>query len=153
MTTWRMAPQLEPLHDIADDATNALSKPQTTGAFRMLGKPTRTASPLDLIDSEIIQEQASALGRLGRGLEAALAALREFDAAALSLPSDAARTQRKALVAQAGHALWMFVVQRESCGMRDSRAVMRDYAVPPEVQVRMGLLAPSPAPGKRRRGA
>ncbi len=58
----------------------------------MLGKPTRTASPLDLIDSEIIQEQASALGRLGRGLEAALAALREFDAALLSPPSDAARS-------------------------------------------------------------
>jgi hypothetical protein len=117
----------------------------------MLGKPARTASPLDLIDSEIIQEQASALGRLGRGLEAALAALREFDAAALSPPSDEARAQRKALVAQAGHALWMFVVQRESCGLRDSRAVMRDYAVPPEVQVRMGLLPPSPTPGKRRR--
>jgi hypothetical protein len=30
------------------------------------------ASPLDLIDTEIIQEQASALGRLGRALEAAL---------------------------------------------------------------------------------
>ena len=118
----------------------------------MLGKPARTASPLDLIDSEIIQEQASALGRLGRGLEAALAALREFDAAAaLSPPSDEARAQRKALVAQAGHALWMFVVQRESCGLRDSRAVMRDYAVPPEVQARMGLLPP-PSPGKRRRG-
>jgi hypothetical protein len=117
----------------------------------MLSKPTRTASPLDLIDSEIIQEQASALGRLGRGLEAALAALREFDAALASPPPDAARTQRATLVAQAGHALWMFVVQRESCGLRDSRAVMRDYAVPPEVQVRMGLLPPPPAPGKRRR--
>ncbi len=118
----------------------------------MYTKPTRTASPLDLIDSEIIQEQASALGRLGRGLEAALAALREFDAALASPPSDAARTQRAALVAQAGHALWMFVVQRESCGLRDSRAVMRDYQVPPEVQVRMGLLPAPPAPGKRRRG-
>jgi hypothetical protein len=117
----------------------------------MFGKPTHTASPLDLIDSEIIQEQASALGRLGRGLEAALAALREFDAALVSPPSKAARTQRATLVAQAGHALWMFVVQRESCGLRDSRAVMRDYAVPPEVRVRMGLL-PQPTPGKRRRG-
>jgi hypothetical protein len=119
----------------------------------MYTKPTRTASPLDLIDSEIIQEQASALGRLGRGLEAALAALREFDAALASPPSDAARAQRATLVAQAGHALWMFVVQRESCGLRDSRAVMRNYQVPPEVQVRMGLLLPAPpAPGKRRRG-
>jgi hypothetical protein len=118
----------------------------------MYTKPTRTASPLDLIDTEIIQEQASALGRLGRGLEAALAALREFDAALVSPPSDSVRTQRAALVAQAGHALWMFVVQRESCGLRDSRAVMRDYQVPPEVQVRMGLLPPAPAPGKPRRG-
>ena len=118
----------------------------------MLSKPTRTASPLDLIDSEIIQEQASALGRLGRGLEAALAALREFDAALASPPPDATRSQRATLVAQAGHALWMFVVQRESCGLRDSRAVMRDYAVPPEVQVRMGLMLPPPTPRKRRRG-
>jgi Family of unknown function (DUF6665) len=117
----------------------------------MLGKSSRTASPLDLIDSEIIQEQASALGRLGRGLEAALAALREFDAALASPPSDAARTQRAALVGQAGHALWIFVVQRESCGLRDNRTVMRDYGVPPEVQVRMDLLPPAPAPGKRRR--
>jgi hypothetical protein len=118
----------------------------------MSGKPARTASPLDLIDSEIIQEQASALGRLGRGLEAALAALREF-AAALAPPPSAPpqRTQRAALVAQAGHALWMFVVQRESCGLRDSRSVMRDYVVPAEVQVRMGLLPPAPAPSKRRR--
>jgi hypothetical protein len=119
----------------------------------MFGRSTRTASPLDLIDSEIIQEQASALGRLGRGLEAALAALRAFDAT-LGSP-DAARTQRTeraALVAQAGHALWMFVVQREACGLRDSRAVMRDYQVPPEVQVRMGLMLPPQAPGKRRRG-
>jgi hypothetical protein len=45
----------------------------------------------------------------------------------------------------------MFVVQREACGLRDSRAVMRDYAVPPEVKVRMGLLPPQPAPSKRRR--
>jgi hypothetical protein len=119
----------------------------------MYPKPNRTASPLDLIGSEIIQEQAFALGRLGRGLEAALATLREFDAALISPPSDAVRTQRATLVAQAGYALWMFVVQREACGLRDSRAVMRDYQVPPEVQVRMGLPPPqTPAPGKRRRG-
>jgi hypothetical protein len=115
-------------------------------------KPTRTASPLDLIDSEIIQEQASALGRLGRGLEAALATLREFEAALTAPPTAPQRTERAALVAQAGHALWMFVVQREACGLRDSRAVMRDYRVPAEVQVRMGLILPPPTPGKRRRG-
>jgi uncharacterized protein DUF6665 len=113
--------------------------------------PDRSASPLDLIDTEIIQEQASALGRLGRGLEAALQTLRDFDAALSAPTSDPDKKRRAELVAEAGHALWLFVVQREACGLRDSRNVMRDYAVPAEVQVRMGLLPPPP-PGKRRRG-
>ena len=39
---------------------------------------------------------------------------------------------------EAGHALWMFVVQREACGLRNSRTIMRDYNVPGEVQKRMG---------------
>jgi|HubBroStandDraft_6_1064221.scaffolds.fasta_scaffold141520_2 hypothetical protein len=112
--------------------------------------PDRSATPLDLIDTEIIQEQAHALGRLGRGLEAALGKLRDLDAA-LSTPPSAQDSKRRAvLVAEAGYALWLFVVQREACGLRDSRAVMRDYAVPAEVQVRMGLLPPPP-PGKRGR--
>jgi len=100
----------------------------------------RVKAPADLLDYEIVQEQASALGRLGRGLEAALANLREFDAAhppPSMLPAE--RQARRALVAEAAHALWMFAVQREACGLRDSRAVMRDYKVPPEVQHRMGV--------------
>ena len=93
-------------------------------------------SPADLLDYEIVQEQASALGRLGRALEAALAQLREFDDAD---PPSCTSPARSALVDAAGYALWMFVVQREACGLRDSRAVMRDYKVPPEVQYRMGV--------------
>jgi hypothetical protein len=116
----------------------------------MQRKPPDRASALDLIDSEIIAEQASALGRLGRGLEAALQALREYDAHSAS-SVDPDKKHRTALVAEAGHALWLFVVQREACGLRDSRAVMRDYAVPPEVQVRMGLLPAAPRPAKKRR--
>jgi uncharacterized protein DUF6665 len=41
-------------------------------------------------------------------------------------------------VAAAAQALWEFVVQREACGLRDSRMVMRMYAVPAEVRDRMG---------------
>ena len=110
--------------------------------------PNRSASALDLIETEIIAEQASALGRLGRGLETALQALRDFDAAHAAAPSDAGRRHRAALVAEAGYALWLFVVQREACGLRDRRAVMRDYTVPTEVHVRMGLPPPQPQ-GKR----
>jgi len=96
-------------------------------------------TPADILDYEIIQEQAAALGRMGRALEAALAKLREFDAAHLRAGASVSEQQaRRALVMEAGHALWMFVVQREACGLRDSRTVMRGYDVPYEVQQRMG---------------
>jgi hypothetical protein len=113
----------------------------------MQRKPPDRASALDLIDTEIIAEQASALGRLGRALEAALQALRDFDAGHAAADPD--KTRRAALVAEAGYALWLFVVQREACGLRDSRAVMRDYAVPADVQARVGL--PPPPPQEKRR--
>lgn len=101
-------------------------------------------TPADLLGYEIIQEQASALGRLGRALEAALAELREFDAIHPRASAKPAEQQaRRTLVAEAGHALWMFVVQREACGLRESRALMRDYKVPPEVQKHMGVFPPT----------
>ena len=101
-------------------------------------------SPAAALDYEIAQEKASTLGRLGRALEAALAALSAFDAATPE-PSADARSERRDLVAQAGYALWLFVVQREALGLRDTRQLMRDYRVPGEVQARMGLL-PSKTP-------
>jgi hypothetical protein len=98
-------------------------------------------TPADVLDYEIVQEQAAALGRIGRALEAALARLREFDAAhpRAGAPESTQRA-RRTLVKEAGHALWMLVVQREACGLRDSRTVMRDYDVPGEVQRRMGAV-------------
>jgi uncharacterized protein DUF6665 len=93
-------------------------------------------TPANLLDYEIAQEKAAALGRLGRALEKALAALREFDAEVGEASQDA-RQARRLLVAEAGSALWHFIVQREACGLRDARAVLRDYRVPAEVQDRM----------------
>jgi hypothetical protein len=94
------------------------------------------------LDYEIVQEQASALGRLGRALEAALAALAEYDRLHRddrgSLEQTAQRARAR-LVQDAGDALWCFMVQREACGLRDPRPVLRDYRVPPEVQNRMGI--------------
>jgi hypothetical protein len=102
-------------------------------------------TPLDVLDYEIVQEQAAALGRMGRALEAALARLREFDAANPRAGAPASAPQaRRTLVIEAGHALWMFVVQREACGLRDSRTVMSNYNVPGEVQQRMGHLPSRP---------
>jgi len=108
----------------------------------MTARPPRpniwTANPVATLDYEIAQEKASTLGRLGRQLEAALAALRAFDESARELSADT--RERRALVAEAGYALWLFVVQREALGLRDARQLMRDYRVPAEVQARMGVL-------------
>ncbi|MHC2466516.1 DUF6665 family protein [Bradyrhizobium embrapense] len=99
-------------------------------------------APIDVLAYEIAEERASALGRMGRALEQALAKLREFDAA--HQPSEARQQARRILVREAGHALWMFVVQREACGLRNNRMLMRDYNVPGEVQLSMGpMLAAS----------
>ena len=110
------------------------------------------------LDYEIMQDQASALGRLGRALEAALAVLAEYDRVAPhdpalrrssnpapgTQPSESCKTRTR-LVQEAGHALWCFMVQRESCGLRDPRQVMRDYRVPAEVQNRMGIFTGTPS--------
>jgi hypothetical protein len=101
--------------------------------------------PVVALDYEIAQEMASALGRLGHALERALEALAQFDA---GHPRDelqpADREARRALLSAAGVALWHFIVQREACGLRDSRQIMRDYRVPLEVQHRMGAVVSVP---------
>jgi hypothetical protein len=106
---------------------------------------------LDLLHSgyatlqyEIAEERASALGRLGRRLEAALTAL-----AACPRTANSDRKIRDGLVEQAGYALWLFVVQREACGLRKIDHVIQVYGVPNEVVARMGPLAtPSIHPTK-----
>jgi hypothetical protein len=103
------------------------------------------AGPEGPLDYEIAQEQAQALGRLGRALEAALAALSSYDRAqaergersAADMASD--KRIRERLVREAGYALWCFVVQREACGLRDQRLVVRQYGISAEVQNHMGV--------------
>lgn len=126
------------------------------GCFATCTKDTRWNTPMpplkpftaptETLALEIVQEQAAALGRLGRGLEAALADLQAFDAAhpqpdggAGPEASPRERATRRALVSAASEALWMFVVQREACGLRETRSLMRDYNVPTDVQQQMGV--------------
>ena len=90
-----------------------------------------------VLEYEIAQEKASALGRLGRRLESALAALAACPPPA---PSERNSAERKILLAQAGYALWLFAVQREACGLSADAQLMQDYAVPREVIARMGPL-------------
>jgi hypothetical protein len=106
-----------------------------------LRSASTNSSRLVALDYEVAQEQASALGRAGRTLEAALKALSDYDRGETEN-----RTERTSLVQDASDALWCLMVQRESCGLRDPRPVIRDYRIPAEVQNRMGIF------GGRRRG-
>lgn len=93
-------------------------------------------SGLATLDYEIAEEKASALGRLGRRLEAALTAL-----AACPRTANSDRKVRDHLVEQAGYALWLLAVQREACGLNNLSHLTQVYRVPAEVQARMGPLA------------
>jgi hypothetical protein len=91
------------------------------------------SSPLTGIEHELMAESAQRLGHAARALKAALDRLAD---AAPDAPD------RATLVAEAGELLWFLVVLREACGFRDSEAVMRDYRVPSEVRLRMGMRRP-----------
>src|SRR5262245_46225363 len=95
-------------------------------------------TPLGTLEFEILHEKVSALGRLGRRLEASLAALKSFDAAEGQDRAGDRAERRAALVAEAGEALWFLIVQREACGLYDGSSVMADYGVPIDVRNRMG---------------
>jgi hypothetical protein len=93
----------------------------------------RAKTGWDVLQHEILEEQASTIGRLGRELQGALDALAACDR------GDA---QRAHLVDAAAYALWNFVVQRDCSGLRFTERVLEDYAVPAEVRVRMGAARP-----------
>ncbi len=72
------------------------SQPVDDGAATRVKRPMPRPikqTPAGLLEHEFAQERASALGRLGRALEAALAALAELDAA--SPPNEAASAQHR----------------------------------------------------------
>lgn len=89
----------------------------------------RGESIFDPLNTEILGEKAAALGRAGEKVESTLAALRAHDG------RDAAREK---LVSAASHAVFAYFVQRELCGLRRHDDIIREYAIPREVLVRLG---------------
>jgi len=77
---------------------------------------------------EVFEEQAHSLGRAGRKVEAALAAVATHDGG----------EGRAALVRAAADAVWEFLVQREVLGLRDRNAVLAQYGIPREVMAWIG---------------
>ena len=77
---------------------------------------------------ELASERAAALGRAGREVETAMAALE----------AGGEGPDREALLKAAAKAVWSFFVQREACGFRDQSGVIAHYRIPRAVLVRLG---------------
>lgn len=103
--------------------------PERMAALRNAG------GAFDLLKTEIAGESAASLGHHGRQVEAAMKALRAFDAA-----GHGRADERLALVRRASKAVWSYFVQRELCGMRDHRWVIADYGITDEVMARLGAI-------------
>jgi hypothetical protein len=95
----------------------------------------QTGGSFDLLKTEIAGETAASLGHHGRQVETAMKAIRAFDAAGKGTAE-----QRLALIKTAANAVWKYFVQRETCGMRDHRWVIKDYGITDEVMFRMGAI-------------
>ncbi|MBW8319162.1 MAG: hypothetical protein K0M49_01625 [Arenimonas sp.] len=84
------------------------------------------------LDYELAAEKADALGRAGRKVEAALAALAKARAEGV----DPQRTH--VLIDQAAELVWAFFIQREICGFHSPSDAVERYRIPPEVLARVG---------------
>jgi hypothetical protein len=91
----------------------------------------RSKTGWDVLEHEILGEQAATIGRLSRALRDALDALAAVD--------DRQKPRRPDLVDAAAYALFNFIVQRECAGLRGTEHVLKQYAVPAEVRARMGV--------------
>jgi hypothetical protein len=95
--------------------------------FNLLKRPTSDGAEA-AFQHEVAEEQAAALGRMGRKAEAALTALREHQGEG-----------RAEVLKKAADAVWCFFVQREVMGLRDRAQIVADYQIPREVMVRLGI--------------
>jgi len=95
---------------------------------RNLGRRLDFESGEGVLHHELMEEQAQSLGRAGRKVEAALAALRDH-------PGGDGRAE---VLKAAADAVWGFLVQREAMGLRDRAQVIAQFGIPREVLARVG---------------
>lgn len=89
---------------------------------------------VDVLKYEVAEEKAGALGRCARLLEHALERFRSHDRADL---------HRERLLWDLVERVEAFVIQREACGLRDSRHALKFYGVPREAVARVGARRPA----------
>jgi hypothetical protein len=83
------------------------------------------------LEYDILAEKASALGRAGESAARAMARLTAHEGDP---------DMRSKLVREAARAVYAYFIQRELCGFRRHDDVIREYAIPREVLVRLGAM-------------
>lgn len=90
-------------------------------------------SGLNVLEYELMAERADALGRHGLKVETALTQLRQES-------TSCDRDRREVMLDAAADAVWAFFIQREICGLRDQRDIIRRYDIPKAVLARVGIV-------------
>lgn len=105
----------------------ALPPSRSVASVRAQAQADRSA--LSQLETEILEEAASSLAHYGRAAEDAIKKLNEA--------SDA---ERPDALQDAADAVWALFVQRELCGMRDHRYLIRELGISQAVLNRMGVV-------------
>lgn len=95
----------------------------------------RPESGVNVLEYELAQLKAQALGDLGRQVEEALARLRAHETGGHGPEGE---QRLAALRDAAADRVWSLMIQRELCGLRYWDAVVKAYGIPREVLNRMG---------------
>ena len=96
---------------------------------------------VDTVQHEVAEEKAGALGRAGLRLQHALELFREHEQRTAG--QEQAHAQRERLLSDLAARIESLIVQREACGLRDSRYVLAFYGVPKEAVARVGARRPA----------
>ncbi len=89
----------------------------------------------NVLQYDVLAEKAASLGHHARLAETSVKHLHAFDA---SGPDSA--DERLHLLRKAAREVWAYFVQREACGMRDHREIIKDFGIPNEVLARLGAV-------------
>ncbi|WP_210259974.1 DUF6665 family protein [Martelella sp. HB161492] len=97
-------------------------------------RPDAVERQFNAFSEELLKETAEALGRLGRDLEQALAALKRHD------ETPGSNLDRDALVQNAADKAFALFIQRDYLGLKSDHHLTATYDIPNEVMLRVGVI-------------
>jgi hypothetical protein len=90
------------------------------------------------LEYEILEEKAASLFRITKKMETALEALRTLDRKVGPVPATEQLQRRTMLLAEAGEAVWFFIIQRECLKLPHHETIYEEYGISEEVRRYMG---------------